>query len=406
MTPHQQLLQKLAVKTDSKILLIVMDGLGGIHTPEAQQTALEAALTPNMDNLATHGAQGRMHACDVGITPGSGPGHLALFGYDPLAPEHEIGRGVLEACGIQFALNANMVCTRGNFCSIDGEGKITDRRAGRIASEEGARICAKIQAAITQIEDIKIHVRPVKEYRFCTIFEGPGLDPQVLDTDPQRVGLKTLPTKATAEAARKMERIAQLFIDQAFKVIADEPKANGLVLRGFSVDPGLPTFKDLYQLEACAIATYPLYRGVASLAGMQVLETGATVADEINTLKENWDKFDFFFFHVKKTDSNGEDGNLAGKKKVIEEFDTLFPEILALKPDVIAITGDHCTPWVMKGHSWHPIPLLISGPNCDVDQLTSFGERLCKDGSIGTIYSKMLMGLLLANAGKLQKFGS
>ena len=408
MTPHQDLLKRLAIKTDSKILLIVMDGVGGIHTLASPQTALEAASTPNLDGLARRSALGRLIAAEIGITPGSGPGHLALFGYDPLAAGHEIGRGVLEACGINFPLRANMVATRGNFCTVDAQGTITDRRAGRIASEEGARICEKLQKAITQIEDVKVHTRPVKEYRFCTIFDGPGLDPDVADTDPQRVGLKTLSAQATTgkPGAEKMARIANLFIEQAFKVVADEPKANAMVLRGFAVDPGLPSFQDLYKLNPCAIATYPLYRGVASLAGMKVLETGQTIADTVETVRGAWNDFDFFFLHVKKTDSYGEDGNLEGKVHIIEEFDALLPQLLELKPDVVAVTGDHCTPYVMKGHSFHGIPLLLCGPFCDVDETTAFAERECVRGSLGVFHSEKLLGLLLANAGKLQKFGA
>lgn len=407
-TPHQLLLKKLAVKTDSKIVLIVMDGVGGIHTTNSPRTALETAKKPNMDALAMRSALGRALPADVGITPGSGPGHLALFGYDPIVPAHEIGRGVLEACGINVRLNKNMVATRGNFCTLDAEKRISDRRAGRIPSEEGARICAKLQAAIPEIEGVKIHVLPVKEYRFCVIFEAPGLAPDVLDTDPQKVGLETLPATVSVEnpAARKTATIANKFIAKAFQVIADEPKANGLVLRGFSVDPGLPTFQDLYKLNPAAIATYPLYRGVASLAGMKILETGQTIADEVETLKAAWAEHDFFFFHVKKTDSSGEDGNLDMKVHVIEEFDKALADILALGPNVVAITGDHCTPYVMKGHSFHPVPLLVCADFCDVDDTNAFSESECLRGSIGTIYSEKIMGLLLANAGKLNKFGA
>ena len=408
MTPHQKLLQQLAGQTDSKILLIVMDGVGGIHTDDSPRTALERAKTPNLDALAAKGTLGRMHPCDIGITPGSGPGHLALFGYGPLEPEHVIGRGVIEACGINFRLGPNMVATRGNFCSLDAGGLITDRRAGRIPSDEGHRICEKLQAAIPQIEDVKIHIRPVKEYRFCAIFEGEGLEASLVDIDPQKVGLKTMPahSDSTTDAARRTVRIVQAFIDKALGILADEAKANGLVLRGFSVDPGLKSFAELYRLNACAIATYPLYRGVASLAGMEVLATGDTIAAEVATLKEVWDKHDFFFFHVKKTDSNGEDGNMEGKVKVIEEFDGLLPEILSLGADVTAVTADHCTPCVMKGHSFHPVPLLIAGELCDTDTTAEFSEAECSGGGLGTFPSEKLMGLLLANAGKLLKFGS
>ncbi len=407
-TPHQELLQQLAVQTDSKIVLVVMDGVGGIHTADSPQTGLERAKTPNLDALAARGALGRAIPADVGITPGSGPGHLALFGYSPLEPRHEIGRGVLEACGINVELNPRMVATRGNFCTVDGEGRITDRRAGRIANDEGKRICAKLQAAISEIDGIKVTVLPVKEYRFCTLFEAPGLSPEVADTDPQKVGLKTLPARVTKEndGARRTAEVANKFIARAFEILKDEPKANGLVLRGFSVDPGLPTFQELYKLRPCAIATYPLYRGVARLAGMEVLETGQTIADEVDTLEKVWGDYDFFFFHVKKTDSNGEDGNLEGKVKVIEEFDGLLPRILALNPDAIAVTADHCTPYVMKAHSFHPVPLLVQSAICDVDATKSFGEAECLRGSLGTITSDKLIGLLLANAGKLNKFGA
>lgn len=407
-TPRQQLLKNLAQKNEAKIVLVVMDGVGGIHTADSPQTALEMAHTPTLDALARRSALGRLIPCDIGITPGSGPGHLGLFGYDPLVPEHEIGRGVIEACGINFPLNEKMVASRGNFCTLDAEGKITDRRAGRIPSEEGQRICKKLQDAIPEIEDVKVHVAPVKEYRFCAIFEGEGLEPSLADTDPQRTGVKTLPAKSDSgtETGKKTERIVQQFLNRAFEVIADEQKANGMVLRGFAVDPGLAKFQEIYQLNPCAIATYPLYRGVASLTGMQVLETGATIAEEVATLKQAWEDFDFFFFHVKKTDSNGEDGNLAGKVKVIEEFDGELPDILDLKPDVIAITGDHCTPCVMKAHSYHPIPLLIQGPTCDLDATAAFSEAECLRGSLGTFPSEKLMGLLMANAGKLLKYGS
>ena len=408
MTPHQKILKKLAVKTDSKILLIVLDGLGGIHTIDSPKTALETASTPNLDALAARGTLGRLLPVEVGITPGSGPGHLGLFGYDPLEPAHEIGRGVIEACGINFKLNDRMVASRGNFCTLDGEGRITDRRAGRIPSKECQRLCQKLQAAIPHLEDVTVHVVPVKEYRFCAIFEGPGLEASLNDTDPQRVGLKTLPAHSTSDTAegRKTERIVQAFLDQAFPLLVGESKANGMVLRGFAKDPGLVSFSDLYQLHACAIATYPLYRGVASLAGMEVLETGQTVADEVETLRSAWEHYDFFFFHVKKTDSNGEDGNLPGKVKVIEEFDRLLPSILKLKPDVVAVTGDHCTPYVMKNHSFHPIPLLVCGPFCDVDRSSAFSETQCWNGNLGIFQSEKLLGLLMANAGKLQKYGA
>lgn len=408
MSSHLDLLHSLAEKNDKKIILLVMDGVGDIHTPDSPKTSLELAKTPNLDALTKKSALGRSLPVDHGITPGSGPGHLGLFGYDPTQEQHQIGRGVLEALGIGFDLKPNQVAARGNYCTIGPDGKITDRRAGRPNNDECKRIATLLDDAIMKIDDVSVRVLPVKEHRFCVIFDGVGLSANLEDTDPQKVGLAPFPAKVrnADQAAVWTQGIVQKFIDRSFELLKGEPNINALTLRGFSSYPHIKTHQQLYHINPASVATYPLYRGVARLAGMKMLETGTTPADEFATVAQHWNDHDFFFIHIKKTDSSGEDGNQPAKIEAIEAVDAALPALLALKPDVLAITGDHSTPFVMKGHSWHPVPLLIHSPVCDVDATERFSETECLRGSIGTIPSSRLMGLMLANAGKLAKFGA
>ncbi len=407
MTSHINLVSGLAQKNVRKMILLVMDGVGGIHTEDSPKTALERAKTPHLDALARRSALGRSIPTDQGITPGSGPGHLGLFGYDSRLPRHQIGRGVLEALGINYELKHGEVAARGNFCTLGPDGKITDRRAGRPSNEECQRLSALLDQAIGTIEDVKVRVLPVREHRFCVIFTGDGLDPELQDTDPQRVGLPPLPANAkSGDGDARTIRIVQSFLDQAQLALRNESQANGLTLRGFSAHPGLRTFEDLYQLTPAAVAAYPLYRGVAKLAGMEVLETGTTPTEQFATVAQNWSRFDYFFIHIKKTDSSGEDGNLEAKTHVIEQVDAALPALLDLKPDVLAIIGDHCTPSPMKGHSWHPVPLLLNGPFCDIDATERYTESEALKGSVGMIPADRLLGLMMANAGKLAKYGA
>ena len=397
------LMKELHVPSEKKIVLLVMDGLGGLPGP-AGKTELEAASTPNLDKLAAASILGMSTPIAPGITPGSGPGHLGLFGYEPL--EHAIGRGVLEALGIGMSLNPRNVAIRGNFCTIDpSTGAITDRRAGRIPTSECVRLVEKL-SAIRKIEDVDIIIRPVKDYRFALVLEGDGLDDKLTETDPQKVGLKTLPVKALQDGSAKSARILNAWLEQAFALLKDEPKANACTLRGIAKDPGLPSYAEVYGLKACAIATYPMYKGLARLVQMDVIEGCETIEDEIVTLKANWEKYDFFFFHVKKTDSAGEDGNFDAKVKVIENVDRVLPEILALKPDVLVITGDHSTPSALKSHSWHELPLLLYADNIVVDACTSFGERACMAGGLGHIRHVDIMPLAMAHADRLTKYGA
>ncbi len=403
----QQLVRELKVKNDSKIVLLVADGLGGLPLEPGGPTELEAANTPNLDALARVGILGSSIPVLPGITPGSGPGHLGLFGYDPL--KYLIGRGALEATGIGFKLGPKDVAARCNFVTLDANRHITDRRASRIASEESAPLAIKLREI--KISGVEVFVEPVKEHRFCVIFRdpqagAPSMGGNVADTDPQKTGVPPLDPKAHDAASQKTVEIARQFIAEAEKLLKGQPKANGLTMRGFANAPALPSYEDVYGLKAAAIAVYPMYKGLAQLVGMELVGKPATLAEEIDVLAKAWNDFDFFFVHFKYTDSRGEDGNFAEKVKVIEQFDAIVPRVTALKPTVLAVTGDHSTPSRMKSHSWHPVPVLIAGQNVRTDACQSFGEGECLKGGLGQFQAMYLMPLLLAHADRLGKFGA
>jgi 2,3-bisphosphoglycerate-independent phosphoglycerate mutase len=394
----------LLAPANSKIVMLVMDGLGGLPMTPGGKTELETAKTPNMDKVAAEGILGQMVPIAAGITPGSGPAHLGLFGYD--AVKHEVGRGVLEAIGVGMYVHKGDVAARGNFCTVDAEGKISDRRAGRIASEEAAPIVEKLKAI--KLPGVEVEVRHVKEYRFAVVMRGAGLLPDLEETDPQRTGVAPLRVKAKTSAAEKTAQLYNQWVDEARKIIANEPKANALTLRGFATDPALKSYKDLYGLRAACVAVYPMYRGVAQLVGMDIIDfPGEYPADEFRALGKIWNDYDFFFVHIKKTDSNGEDGNFDGKVHVIESVDEALPILMALKPDVLIITGDHSTPAKLKTHSWHPVPFVLAAPaSIRPDLQTEFGERACMSGGLGVFPAMEAMPLALAHALRLNKFGA
>jgi 2,3-bisphosphoglycerate-independent phosphoglycerate mutase len=396
------LMRELAIEGQTKILLLVLDGLGGLPMSPDGPTELEAAHTPNLDALAARSICGMSTPITPGISPGSGPGHLSLFGYDPL--RYEIGRGVLEALGIGFDLQPDDVAARGNFCTLDENGLITDRRAGRIPTEVGARLCGRLRQI--PLPDVKTFVEPVKEYRFVLVLRGEGLFDGLTETDPQQVGKPPLPVEPLRPEAAHTAELLNQWMAEARKILADEHPANGCNLRGIAKDPGLPQMPEIYRLRCGAIATYPMYRGVAKLAGMEVLPTGETIESEVETLSQHWADYDFFFFHVKKTDSRGEDGDFEAKAKVIEHFDTVLPDILALGPDVVVVTGDHSTPALWKAHSWHELPVLLWSKYIRPDGVKEFGERPCMAGGLGHIRHPDLMPLAMAHAGRLIKFGA
>jgi 2,3-bisphosphoglycerate-independent phosphoglycerate mutase len=396
------LARSLHVRNDSKIVLLVADGLGGLPLEPAGLTELESARTPNLDALAQRGVLGLSIPVKPGITPGSGPGHLALFGYDPL--EYLIGRGALEATGIGFELGPHDVAVRANFCTLDSQGRITDRRAGRISTAEAAPLVHRLRQV--QIEGVEVFVEHVKEHRFVLVLRAAGLGGNVLDTDPQAVGVPPLAPRALDEASQATARAAAEFVSQACRLLADQERANGVTLRGFSRRPDLPSYEELYGLRAAAIAVYPMYRGLARLAGMTVLGQPQTLSEQVDLLEAHWPHYDFFFLHYKYTDSSGEDGDFAAKVRRIQDLDAHVPRIIALKPTVIVVTGDHSTPCLLRSHSWHPVPTLLASDCCRSDDSTEFSERACLRGGLGQFEAKYLIFLVLANAGRLSKFGA
>ncbi len=398
-----QLLKDLIVPSQTKIVLLVMDGLGGIPREVNGPTELEFAKTPNLDRLASEGSLGLTIPVRPGVTPGSGPAHLALFGYDPV--HYQIGRGVLESLGIGFDLQPGDVAARGNFCTVDDEGHIVDRRAGRIPTSKCVELCNKLRP-IT-LPGVELFVEPVKDYRFCLILRGEGLDARIDDTDPQRKA-PPLPARAIVPEAEGTAALINDWIAKARDILKDEHPANMLTLRGIATDPGLPRFPDEYGLRSACVAVYPMYKGVSRLVGMDVIEfSGESPEDEFDTVKSFWDAYDFFFVHIKPTDSRGEDGDFEAKAKVIESVDAALPALLELEPDVLIVTGDHSTPSVLRSHSWHPVPLLLWAPGATRrDAGAAFGETECLKGSLGIFLAADLMPLALAHAKRLQKFGA
>lgn len=394
----------LSKENGGKIVLLVMDGLGGLPMTEGGQTELEAADTPNMDRLAQWSMLGLHEPIRPGMIPGSGPAHLSLFGYDPI--KYQVGRGALSALGIDFDLQPQDVAARGNFCTVDEEGRVIDRRAGRIPTEEGERLCGLLNEHVS-IPGVEVFLRPVKEYRFLLVLRGEGLCANIEETDPLVLGKKPLPAIANNPDSEKAAELIREFVRQAEVILADQHPANMLLLRGFAQIPTWPKFPDAFNLKSLAIAMYPMYRGVAKLVGMDSLPAAADYEEEITMLEENWDEYSFFFVHIKKTDSYGEDGNFDAKVHEIEKVDALLPRILALDPSVLIITGDHSTPSAMKSHSWHPVPVLFYAKTARPDGIASFGERSCLKGSLGVRFPAYeLMPLALAHAGRLEKFGA
>ncbi|RME85718.1 MAG: 2,3-bisphosphoglycerate-independent phosphoglycerate mutase [Caldilineae bacterium] len=407
MTDHN-VYKDLIQKNESKIVLLVMDGLGGLPLDTTGLTELESAYTPNLDRLAREGSCGRSIPVRPGITPGSGPAHLSLFSYDPV--RFDIGRGVLEALGIGFELGPNDLAARGNFATVDADGLILDRRAGRISTEECVRLCEKLQAN-TSLEDegYDVFVRPVKEHRFVLVIRGAGLGGELTETDPLVTGKPPLAVRdesGTPEGAHTAALVNK-WIDQARAVLKDEPRANSLNLRGLAKDPGLPSFAAMYGMRAAAIAVYPMYKGVARLVGMEVIPfEGDRPHHEIAALARVWNDYDFFFIHIKKTDSYGEDGNFEAKVHEIEAVDAVVPDILALKPDVLIVTGDHSTPARLRSHSYHPVPTLFWGPNVMPDSVETFGERACERGALGIFHATEMVPWALGYSDRLARFGA
>lgn len=396
------LIRDLRENNSSKIVLVVADGLGGLPIELGGKTELESARTPNLDACVREGVCGLTIPVLPGITPGSGPGHLGLFGYDPL--EYKIGRGILEALGINFQVSARDVATRGNFCTVDAKGVISDRRAGRPTTERCVAMCKKMQDI--KVPGVEVFVEPVREHRFVVVFRGDNLGDKVNDTDPQQVGATPLAAAGEDANSQNTAKAVNQFIAEAAKVLRNDAPTNMVTLRGFARYPAIDTMQEVYGLKAACIAVYPMYKGLARLVGMDVVDAGSTLSEQADTLKRLWDKYDFFFLHYKYTDSTGEDGNFPAKVEMIERLDTEIPRIRGLNPDVLIVTGDHSTPSKLKSHSWHPVPVLLWSRSCRPDGVVEFGESYCLRGGLGQFPAKYLMSLAMAHAGRLGKYGA
>lgn len=401
---NPNLIDSLVIKNNTKIIFLIMDGLGGMPLPGGSKTELESANTPNMDELAKKSVCGLLDPVGPGITPGSGPAHFALFGYDPV--ENNIGRGLLEAAGVDYHMTPDDLLIRINFATIDKKGIITDRRAGRIDTETNKRICRKLQENVKINSPVEFFFEPVKEHRALLVIRGKGLEEEIAETDPQKTGLAPISPDPQSPSAKTTSKIIAEIVESAKQVLSDETKANMLLLRGYSKYKKFPSISDRFGLNALAIASYPMYRGIARLLGMTIAPLTDSVEAEIAELKKSYSDYDFFFIHVKPTDSRGEDGDFEAKVKVIEKVDSLMPEIFALNPDVLVITGDHSTPAALASHSWHPVPVILASNNCRPDRVEKFGENDCILGGIGRMPTVYLMGLALAHSLRLEKFGA
>jgi 2,3-bisphosphoglycerate-independent phosphoglycerate mutase len=400
---YGDLLSSLAMANDKKIVLLVMDGLGDCDNA-GKGTALQQARKPNFDALAARSATGLLVPVATAVTPGSGPGHLGLFGYDPLV--YQVGRGVLSALGVEFPLTSKDVAARLNFCTVDKAGNVTDRRAGRIGDDENRRVLAGIKAGLKVPKGVEVFFETESEHRAVMVLRGDGLDDHIGDTDPQKTGVPALKANAAPNDKSPTARIVADMIEQVRSLLADEPKANMILARGFAKSPAWPSFQQRWKLNPAAVAGYPMYRGVARLLGMPVVSRPTSAADVAAETVKALGEHTFVFAHFKYTDKTGEDGDLAGKIKRIEEMDAALPALLAGKPDVLIITGDHSTPPSLKAHSWHPVPVLMAAPHLRGGDGKPFDEVNCRHGQIGTIPSREIIPLAMAHAGKLEKFGA
>jgi len=395
-------IKRLSFQTSSKIVFLVMDGLGGLPHPQSGKTELEAAKKPNLDRVAEESICGLIDLISPGITPGSTPGHLALFGYDPI--KYDVRRGITEALGIDLEITRRDVAARGNFCTVDEQGFVTDRRAGRISTEENARLCQLLKQ-IT-LAGVEILVTPVKEHRFSLILRGDGLSPDITASDPQQTGVAPRKIEAMSPGAKKTARLVNSFVQQAERLLKNSSPANMVLLRGFSQCPEIPSMPEIYKLTPAAIAVYPMYRGLARLLGMELLPAGNSITEQVESLRRHYQDYDFFFIHFKTTDSRGEDGDFEAKVRAIEEVDRALPQVLALEPDVLIITGDHSTPATLGIHTWHPVPLMLRSKWCRRDKVSTFTEEACLAGGLGRFPATEIMPLAMANALKLEKFGA
>ncbi len=392
----------LVQPASTKIVLVVIDGLGGFAGPD-RGSELEEADTPNLDRLAAGGCVGLLDPVGPGITPGSGPAHLALFGYDPV--EYQLGRGALSAAGLEYEIKPGDVAARGNLATLDGDGRVVDRRAGRLPDAEAVEVVKKLSENIA-IDGVEITIAHEAQHRVLVIFRGPDLSAALSDTDPQVTGVPPSHPMAHTRFAERTADVVVEFDRQVRDLLADQRRANAILLRGFDSHRDLPSMHERYGVRSAAVAVYPMYRGIGRLVGMHVLPTPATLDEELQLVRDHWDSYDYFFFHHKPADSCGEDGSFEGKVAAIEALDSAIPALLEMNPDVLVVTGDHATPSQMAAHSWHPVPVVMSGPLAGRDHVDRFGERWCREGALGRRPATELMPIMLAAAGRLAKYGA
>jgi 2,3-bisphosphoglycerate-independent phosphoglycerate mutase len=396
-------LSTLVQPASTKIVLVVVDGLGGF-AGHGRGSELEEAVTPRLDALAASGSVGLLDPVGPGITPGSGPSHLALFGYDPL--EYQLGRGALSAAGLDYELKPGDVAARGNLATLDAEGRVVDRRAGRLPDAEAIEVVKKLSEDVA-IDGVEITIAHEAQHRVLVIFRGPDLSAALSDTDPQVTGVPPSHAMAHTRFAERTAEVVDEFDRQVRQLLADESRANAILLRGFDSHRDLPSMHERYGVRSAAVAVYPMYRGIGRLVGMEVLmPTPSTLDDELGLVRDSWDRFDYFFFHHKLADSCGEDGNFEGKVHAIEAVDAAIPALVEMDPDVLVVTGDHSTPSQMAAHSWHPVPVLMWGSLVGRDDVGRFGERWCREGALGRRPATELMPIMLAAAGRLAKYGA
>ena len=400
---NPELIDTLIIENNTKIVFLILDGIGGLPMPGGDKTELEIADTPNLDHLVKKSTCGLLDPIGHGITPGSGPAHFALFGYDPV--KNNVGRGILSAAGINFPMTERDLFMRVNFATIDGSGLVIDRRAGRIDDETNKRLCRKLQEGI-KLKSYEVFFETVREHRALIVLRGETLWEEINETDPQKVGAPPLLPEPLKPGAAKTAAIIAELTEKAKDILSDEEKANMILLRGYAKYRRYPGLGERFGLKPLAIANYPMYRGIARLLGMTVNTLTETLKSEFTALRDNYEKYDFFFLHIKPTDSRGEDGDFDAKVKVIEEVDSLLPVITELRPDVLVVTGDHSTPALLSSHSWHPVPVLLSSDTCRPDGVERFGERECIHGGLGRMPTVCLMGVALAHAKRLTKFGA
>jgi 2,3-bisphosphoglycerate-independent phosphoglycerate mutase len=396
----------------SKIILFVIDGLGGLPLPKTGLTELETAHTPNLDRLASKGVTGMSTPIAPGVSPGSGVAHIALFGYNPFT--YDVGRGAIAAYGVGLDMEEDDIAVRINFAGFNSAGAVVDRRAGRLPTEKNVELCRLLRQI--KMNDVEIIIETVQDYRSVVIFRGEGLHPDLSDSDPQATGEGVFPHRivATKPRSKYSASVANTFIREANEIMRKEardivemPNGQhlGILTRGYANRPQLPAMQQLYGLDNTGvIASYPDYRGIARIVGMDVLYTGHDLEGEFDRLEEVFHNYDFIFFHVKGPDSAGEDGNFDEKVKSLEEIDKLMPRVEELSPDVIAITGDHSTPATYKGHSWHSVPFTLVSKWCRPDGVKMFCESECRHGILGLFQATEVMLYALGNAGRIDIF--